>query len=83
MPLVILAAGILFLFFLIVKVRLNSFLSLLLVAGLVGFAEGLPEGQIIPVIEKGLGAPWGVWPSWFPSALCWGNSWLKAVVLSA
>lgn len=59
MPLVILAAGILFLFFLIVKVRLNSFLSLLLVAGLVGFAEGLPEGQIIPVIEKGLGGTLG------------------------
>ena len=59
MPLIILAVGILFLFFLIVKVRLNSFLSLLLVAGLVGYAEGLPEGQIIPVIEKGLGGTLG------------------------
>ena len=38
MPLIILAVGILFLFFLIVKVRLNSFLALLLVAGLVGYA---------------------------------------------
>ena len=59
MPLIILAVGILFLFFLIVKVRLNSFLALLLVAGLVGYAEGLPEGQIIPVIEKGLGGTLG------------------------
>lgn len=59
MPLVILAAGILLLFFLIVKVKLNSFLSLLLVAGLVGYCEGLPIGQIIPVIEKGLGGTLG------------------------
>ncbi|MCI1821904.1 MAG: gluconate:H+ symporter [Megasphaera sp.] len=59
MPLVILAVGILVLFFLIVKVKLNSFLSLLLVAGLVGFAEGLPIGQIVPVIEKGLGGTLG------------------------
>ena len=59
MPLVILAIGILALFFLIVKVKLNSFLSLLLVAGFVGFAEGLPVGQIIPTIEKGLGGTLG------------------------
>ena len=42
MPLVILAVGILILFFLIVKVKLNSFLALLLVAGIVGLAEGMP-----------------------------------------
>lgn len=55
MPLVILALGIVVLFFLIVKVKLNSFLSLLLVAGIVGYAEGLPIIQVIPTIEKGLG----------------------------
>jgi Gnt-I system high-affinity gluconate transporter len=59
MPLVILAVGILFLFFLIVKVKLNSFLALLLVAGCVGFAEGLPVAQIVPTIEKGLGGTLG------------------------
>ena len=59
MPLVILACGIVLLFFLIVKVKLNSFISLLIVAGLVGFAEGLPMGQIIPVFEKGLGGTLG------------------------
>lgn len=59
MPLIILAIGILVLFFLIVKVKLNSFLSLLIVAGFVGFAEGLPVGQIIPTIEKGLGGTLG------------------------
>lgn len=59
MPLIILAVGILVLFFLIVRVKLNSFLSLLLVAGFVGYAEGLPIGQIIPTIEKGLGGTLG------------------------
>lgn len=59
MPLIILACGIVLLFFLIVKVKLNSFISLLLVAGIVGYAEGLPIGQIIPVVEKGLGGTLG------------------------
>ena len=59
MPLIILAVGILLLFFLIVRVKLNSFISLLIVAGLIGFAEGLPVGQIIPVIQKGLGGTLG------------------------
>lgn len=59
MPLIILAIGILVLFFLIVKIKLNSFISLLLVAGFVGYAEGLPIGQIIPTIEKGLGGTLG------------------------
>ena len=59
MPLFILAAGIVLLFFLIVKVKLNSFLSLLLVAGILAFCEGLPIGNIVPTIEKGLGATLG------------------------
>ena len=59
MPLIILALGIVLLFFLIVKVKLNSFLSLLLVAGIVGFCEGLPVIKIIPTIEKGLGGTLG------------------------
>lgn len=59
MPLVILAIGILVLFFLIVRVKLNSFLALLLVAGFVGIAEGLPVAKLIPTIEKGLGGTLG------------------------
>lgn len=59
MPLVILAIAIVILFFLIVKVKLNSFLCLLLVAGFVALAEGLPLDQIIPTIEKGLGGTLG------------------------
>lgn len=59
MPLIILAIGILVLFFLIVKVKLNSFLALLLVAGGVAFAEGLPIDKLIPTIQKGLGGTLG------------------------
>lgn len=59
MPLVILAVGILLLFFLIVRVKLNSFLALLVVAGAVGLAEGMPIDELIPTIEKGLGGTLG------------------------
>lgn len=59
MPLIILAAGILLLFFLIVKVKLNSFLALLIVSGIIGFAEGLPVSELIPSMEKGLGSTLG------------------------
>jgi len=59
MPLFILACGILLLFFLIVKLKLNSFLSLILVAMLVGYAEGLPILKIMPTIQSGLGATLG------------------------
>lgn len=83
MPLVILAVGILILFFLIVKVKLNSFLALLLVAGIVGLAEGMPIDQLIPTIEKGLGGTLGGLAIVVSSALCWANSWPKAAVPSA
>lgn len=59
MPLVILALGIVLLFFLIVKVKLNSFLSLILVCILLAFGEGLPIDKIFPTIQKGLGATLG------------------------
>lgn len=59
MPLIILALGIILLFFLIVKVKMNSFLSLLLVCILLAFGEGLPIDKIFPTIQKGLGATLG------------------------
>ena len=59
MPLIILALGIILLFFLIVKVKMNSFLSLLLVCVLLAFGEGLPLDKIFPTIQKGLGATLG------------------------
>lgn len=59
MPLIILALGIILLFFLIVKVKMNSFLSLILVCILLAFGEGLPVDKIFPTIQKGLGATLG------------------------
>lgn len=59
MPLLILFLGILFLFFLIVKVKLNSFLSLILVCLVLAYAEGLPIDSIFPTIQKGLGSTLG------------------------
>lgn len=83
MPLVILAIGILVLFFLIVKVKLNSFLALLLVAGAVGLAEGMPIDKLIPTIEKGLGGTLGGLAIVVSLAPCWASSWPKAAALSA
>ena len=48
MPLVILALGIVLLFFLIVKVKLNSFLSLILVCILLAFGEGFKKVWVLP-----------------------------------
>ena len=73
MPLIILAVGILLLFFLIVRVKLNSFISLLIVAGVVGYAEGLPVTQIIPVIQKGSAERLAVSRSSSRSARYWVN----------
>lgn len=59
MPLVILAAGIVLLFALIIGLRLNSFLSLIIVALLVGIAEGLPLANVFNSIEAGVGGTLG------------------------
>jgi Gnt-I system high-affinity gluconate transporter len=59
MPLFILACGIILLFFLIVKLKLNSFLSLVLVAMVMGYTEGLPIARIVPTIQSGMGATLG------------------------
>ena len=49
MPLAILAVGIIILFILIVKCKLNSFLSLIFVAIFKGFALGLPNASVKPL----------------------------------
>ena len=54
MPLAILAVGIIILFILIVKCKLNSFFSFIFVAIFMGFALGLPVDAIVPSISKGL-----------------------------
>lgn len=59
MPLIILAVGIVVLFGLIIGLRLNSFLSLIIVSLLVGLAQGLPLMGVFNTIEAGVGGTLG------------------------
>lgn len=59
MPLIILALGIVLLFLLIVKFKLNGFLSLIVVCLVVGVAEGLPIMKLMSSIESGIGGTLG------------------------
>lgn len=59
MPLIILVLGIAFLYFLLVKCKLNAFLSLLITCLVVGYAEGLPLPKLIGSIETGMGGTLG------------------------
>lgn len=59
MPLLILILGIVALFVLIIGVRLNAFLSLILVCLGVGWAEGLPIIKLVDSIEAGIGGTLG------------------------
>lgn len=59
MPLIILAIGIVVLFGLIIGLKLNSFLSLIIVSLLVGLAEGLPLMSVFNTIEAGVGSTLG------------------------
>jgi Gnt-I system low-affinity gluconate transporter len=53
------AAGISALLFLVIKVRLHAFVTLLLVSLLVGVAAGMPLDGVIKSIEKGMGGTLG------------------------
>ncbi|AYW45691.1 gluconate:H+ symporter [Tetragenococcus koreensis] len=55
MKLLIVALGIAFLIFLIVKVKLNTFISLIVTSFLVGLALNIPLDQIPEVITSGMG----------------------------
>ncbi|MBS2971043.1 GntP family permease [Metabacillus sp. KIGAM252] len=59
MPLVIVAAGILVLLLLIMGLKLNTFVSLLIVSFLVALALGMPLENIVKTIETGLGGTLG------------------------
>lgn len=59
MPLVILGIGIVVLFILIVRLRINSFLSLFFVSLVIGSAEGLPLTKVLQSIEAGVGGTLG------------------------
>lgn len=60
MPLIIVAIGVLLLLVLILVFKLNSFLSLILAALVVGIAEGMPVVEVIAAIQKGVGDTLGI-----------------------
>jgi gluconate transporter len=55
MALLIVGFGVLLLLFLMVKLKLDGFMSLILVSIIVGFMEGLPLAKIPATIYKGIG----------------------------
>lgn len=59
MPLVIVAIGILVLLVLIMGLKLNTFISLIIVSFGVALALGMPAGEIVATIEAGLGGTLG------------------------
>lgn len=59
LPLLIVAAGIGVLLFLITKIELNTFISLIVTAFLIALALGMPLDKIVESIEGGMGATLG------------------------
>lgn len=59
MPLIIVAVGILVLLLLIMGLKLNTFISLIIVSFGVAISLGIPLGEIVASIEKGLGGTLG------------------------
>ena len=59
MPLVIVAVGILALLLLIMGLKLNTFVSLIIVSFGVALALGIPLGEVVKTIEAGLGGTLG------------------------
>ncbi|AYN69369.1 gluconate transporter [Euzebyella marina] len=59
MPLAIVIAGIILLFILIAKFRLNAFISFIIVSLLVGVAEGMDFLTVSESIQKGIGSTLG------------------------
>ncbi|WP_439425000.1 gluconate:H+ symporter [Oenococcus alcoholitolerans] len=59
MPLLIVLIGVILLIFLITKLKLNTFVSLVIVAFLVGLALGIPVSKISASVETGIGGQLG------------------------
>ncbi|NEU32033.1 gluconate permease [bacterium LRH843] len=55
MPLLIVALGIIVLLILIMKLNLNTFISLIVVSFLIAFALGMPFGEIVQTVQAGMG----------------------------
>lgn len=59
MPLLIVAIGVLLLLIFIMKFKLNTFVSLIIVSFVVALALGMPMGEVVGSIESGLGGTLG------------------------
>ena len=59
MPILIVAIGVLLLLFLIMKVKLPTFISLVIVAFLVAIALGMDLTKVVASVEAGIGAQLG------------------------
>ncbi|EKQ51633.1 MULTISPECIES: gluconate transporter [unclassified Clostridium] len=59
MPLVIIAIGVALLLLLMIKFKLNGFLSLIIVALIVGVAEGMPIDKVVTSVKNGVGGTLG------------------------
>jgi len=68
MPLVIVAGGVALLLLLMIRFKLNGFISLVLVALAVGIAQGMPVDKVIGSIKAGVGGTLGSLAAAAPSA---------------
>ena len=59
MPLLIVIGGILLLFLLIARFKLNAFLTFIIVSLAVGLAEGMALEEVVSAIERGIGSTLG------------------------
>lgn len=55
MPLLIVIGGILLLFILVVRFKLNAFIAFIIVSLLVGLAEGMPLESLVASVQNGIG----------------------------
>lgn len=73
MPLIIVALGILALLFLIMGLKLNTFISLLVVSFGVALALGMPFDKVVSSIEAGIGGLLCTSRSSSDSVRCWAS----------
>ena len=78
MPIVIALLGILLLFLLIARVKLNAFLAFIIVCLFVGIFQGMDLELLVKSIQRGIGNTLGflvliAWPSIFNYRLCFTN----------
>ena len=60
MPLLIVFGGILLLFLLVARLKLNAFIAFIIVCLLVGFGQGMSVDGVITAIQNGIGNTLGV-----------------------